>query len=104
MASIASCGSPSWIDDRNVPGHTQLTLMPSRAYSTAATLASWMTAAFVAQYGAECDHAVSPATDAVRMTDPDFWLRITGVTALMPCTAPSTFTRKARSQSAVSRL
>ena len=35
--------------DRNVPGHTQLTRIPSRAYSTAATLASWITAAFVAQ-------------------------------------------------------
>ena len=35
--------------DRNVPGHTQLTRIPSRAYSTAATLASWITAALVAQ-------------------------------------------------------
>src|SRR5215510_6914942 len=52
MASIASCGRPSWIEDRNVPGHTQFTRMPSRAYSTAATLASEITAALVAQYGA----------------------------------------------------
>ena len=37
--------------ERNVPGHTQLTRIPSRAYSTAATFASWITAAFVAQYG-----------------------------------------------------
>ena len=35
--------------ERNDPGHTQLTRIPSRAYSTAATLASWITAAFVAQ-------------------------------------------------------
>ncbi len=40
---------PSWMADRNVPGHTQLTRIPSRAYSTAATLASWITAALVAQ-------------------------------------------------------
>ena len=51
IASIASCGSSSWIAERNVPGHTQFTRMPSRAYSTAATFASWITAAFVAQYG-----------------------------------------------------
>ena len=56
--------------ERNVPGHTQLTRMPSRAYSTAATLASWITAALVAQYGAAWDHAVSPETDAVKMIDP----------------------------------
>ena len=56
--------------ERNVPGHTQLTRIPSRAYSTAATFASWITAAFVAQYGAACDHAVRPATDAVRMIEP----------------------------------
>ena len=54
-----------------MPGHTQLTRIPSRAYSTAATFASWITAAFVAQYGAACDHAVSPATDAVSTIDPD---------------------------------
>src|SRR3954453_20228765 len=78
IASMASCGRPSWIADRNVPGQTQLTRMPSRAYSTAATLASWMTAAFVAQYGAECDHAVRPATDAVSTTEPDFCRRMTG--------------------------
>ena len=54
-----------------MPGHTQLTRIPSRAYSTAATFASWITAAFVAQYGAACDHAVRPATDAVRMIEPD---------------------------------
>ena len=35
--------------DRNVPGHTQFTRIPSRAYSTAATFASWITAALVAQ-------------------------------------------------------
>ena len=46
--------------ERNVPGHTQFTRIPSRAYSTAATFASWITAAFVAQYGAACDHAVRP--------------------------------------------
>ena len=63
-------GRSSWMAERNVPGHTQFTRIPSRAYSTAATLASWITAAFVAQYGAECDHAVSPATDAVRTIDP----------------------------------
>ena len=50
-ASRASGGSPSWMAERNVPGQTQLTRMPSRAYSTAATLASWITAALVAQYG-----------------------------------------------------
>ena len=50
-----------------------MTRMPSRAYSTAATFASWITAAFVAQYGAACDHAVSPATDAVTMMRPRFW-------------------------------
>ena len=49
MASSASAGSSSWMADRNVPGQTQLTRIPSRAYSTAATLASWMTAALVAQ-------------------------------------------------------
>ena len=37
-------------------GHAQFTRSPSRAYSTAATFASWITAAFVAQYGAACDH------------------------------------------------
>ena len=35
--------------ERKVPGHTQLTRMPSPAYSTAATLASSITAALVAQ-------------------------------------------------------
>ena len=63
--------------ERNVPGHTQLTRIPSRAYSTAATLASWMTAALVAQYGAACDHAVSPETEAVRMIEPERCGRIT---------------------------
>src|SRR3954453_9591209 len=101
---MASWGRPWWMEDRNVPGQTQLTRMPSRAYSTAATFASWMTAAFVAQYGAECDHAVIPAIDAVRTTEPDFCLRITGTTALMPLTAPSTFPRNARLDSAISRL
>ena len=57
--------------ERNVPGHTQLTRIPSRAYSTAATLASWITAALVAQYGAACDHAVSPETDAVSTMEPE---------------------------------
>ena len=85
-------------------GHTQLTRIPSRAYSTAATFASWMTAAFVAQYGAACDHAVSPATDAVRMIDPDCCARMTGTAARMPLTAPITLTRNARSQSSVVRL
>ena len=77
-----------------MPGHTQLTRIPSRAYSTAATFASWITAAFVAQYGAACDHAVSPATDAVRTIDPDCCARMTGTAARMPLTAPSTLTRK----------
>ena len=54
-----------------MPGHTQFTRMPSRAYSTAATLASWITAALVAQYGAACDHAVRPDTDAVSTIEPD---------------------------------
>ena len=57
MASMAADGSSSWMAERNVPGHTQFTLMPSRAYSTAATLASWITAALVAQYGAAWDQA-----------------------------------------------
>ena len=104
IASIASCGRSSWIPDRNVPGHTQLTRIPSRAYSTAATFASWITAAFVAQYGAACDHAVRPATDAVRMIDPDCCARMTGTAARMPLTAPRTLTRNARSQSSVARL
>ena len=87
-----------------MPGHTQLTRIPSRAYSTAATFASWITAAFVAQYGAACDHAVRPATDAVRTIDPDCCARMTGTAARMPLTAPSTLTRNARSQSSVVRL
>ena len=87
-----------------MPGHTQLTRIPSRAYSTAATFASWITAAFVAQYGAACDHAVRPATEAVRMIDPDCCVRMTGTAARMPLTAPSTLTRNARSQSSVARL
>src|SRR3954451_4804971 len=90
--------------ERNVPGHTQLTRIPSRAYSMAATFASWITAALVAQYGAACDHAVSPDTDAVRMIDPDSCARMNGTAARIPLTAPSTFTRKARSQSSVVRL
>ncbi len=90
--------------DRNVPGHTQLTRMPSRAYSTAATLASWITAAFVAQYGAEWDHAVRPATEAVSTMEPDRCGRMTPTAALMPLTAPRTLTRNERSQSSVSRL
>ena len=90
--------------ERKVPGHTQLTRIPSRAYSTAATFASWITAAFVAQYGAAWDHAVSPETEAVRMIDPDCCFRITPTAARMPLTAPSTLTRKARSQSSVVRL
>ena len=45
----ASAGRPACIPDRKVPGHTQLTRMPSRAYSTAATLARWMTPALVTQ-------------------------------------------------------
>src|SRR5580692_13166682 len=104
MASSADSGSPSWMAERNVPGQTHLTRMPSRAYSTAATLASEMTAALVAQYGAECDHAVSPATDAVRMIDPEPCGRITPTAARMPLTAPSTLMRKERSQSSVVRL
>ena len=87
-----------------MPGHTQLTRIPSRAYSTAATFASWITAAFVAQYGAACDHAVRPATEAVRTIDPDCCARMTGTAARMPLTAPSTLTRNARSQSSVARL
>ena len=90
--------------DRNVPGHTQLTRMPSRAYSTAATLASWITAALVAQYGAACDHAVSPDTDAVSTIEPDCCVRMTGTAARMPLTAPRTLMRKARSQSSVDEV
>src|SRR4051812_24357108 len=104
IVSSAPGGSSSWIDERNVPGHTQLTRIPSRAYSIAATFASWITAAFVAQYGAACDHAVSPATEAVSTIDPDRCSRMTGTAARMPLTAPRTLTRNARSQSAVSRL
>ena len=37
MASTASAGRPVCIADRNVPGQTQLTVMLSLAYSTAAT-------------------------------------------------------------------
>ena len=77
IASMACWGRSAWIPERNVPGHTQLTRIPSRAYSTAATFASWMTAAFVAQYGPACDHAVSPATDAVNTIDPDRCGRMT---------------------------
>ena len=51
-----------------------------------------MTAALVAQYGAECDHAVRPATDAVRMIDPEPCGRMTATAARMPLTAPSTLT------------
>src|SRR3954471_14944142 len=101
---MASWGRPWWIEDRNVPGQTQLTRMPSRAYSTAATFASWMTAAFVAQYGAAWDHAVSPDTDAVSTIDPDCCARMTGTAARMPFTAPRTLMRNARSQSSVERL
>ena len=104
MASSASGGSSSWIADRNVPGHTQFTRMPSRAYSTAATLARWITAAFVAQYGAACDQAVSPETEAVSTMDPDRCGRMTPTAALMPWTAPSTLTSNARRQSSVVRL
>ena len=77
IASIASCGSSAWMPERKVPGHTQFTRIPSRAYSTAATFASWITAAFVAQYGAACDHAVRPATEAVSTIDPDCCVRMT---------------------------
>ena len=63
-----------------------------------------MTAAFVAQYGAACDHAVRPATEAVRMIDPDRCGRMTATAARMPLTAPITLMRKARSQSSVVRL
>ena len=90
--------------DTNVPGHTQLTRMPSRAYSTAATLASWITAALVAQYGAACDQAVRPATDAVSTIEPDRRGRMTATAARIPLTAPRTLMRKARSQSSVARL
>src|ERR1700722_5626341 len=90
--------------DRKVPGQTQLTRTPSRAYSTAATFASWMTPALVTQYGAACDQAVSPATEAVRMIDPDFCPRMTGMAARMPLTGPSTLTRKTRSHSEAGRL
>src|SRR6476646_8695961 len=90
--------------DSKVPGHTQLTRIQSRAYSTAATLASWITAALVAQYGAAWDHAVRPDTDAVSTIDPDPCDRMTGTAALMLLTAPRTLTRKARSQSSVARL
>src|SRR4051794_2151077 len=104
MASSAEGGSSAWMADSKVPGHTQFTRMPSRAYSTAATLASWMTAALVAQYGAAWDHAVRPDTDAVSTMDPEPCVRITGITARIPLTAPMTFTWKARSQSSVARL
>src|SRR3954471_922563 len=98
---MASWGRPWWIEDRNVPGQTQFTRIPSRAYSTAATFASWMTAAFVAQYGAACDHAVNPDTDAVNTIDPDRCARMTATAARIPLTAPSTLIRNARSQSSV---
>ena len=100
----ASCGSPSWMADRKVPGQTQFTRMPSRAYSTAATLASWITAALVAQYGAECDQAVRPATDAVSTIEPEPCGRMTPTAARMPFTAPRTLTRNERSQSSADRL
>ena len=38
---------PACIADGNTPGHTQFTRMPSFAYSRAATLVSWMTAALL---------------------------------------------------------
>src|SRR5215469_14078299 len=104
MASIASAGRSACMADTKVPGHTQLTRIPSRAYSTAATFARWMTPAFVTQYGAECDQAVRPATEAVTMIDPDLWARITGTAARIPLTGPSTLTPNARSQSSVARL
>src|ERR1022692_3239721 len=104
MASTASAGRPVCIADRKVPGHTQLTRIPSRAYSTAATLARWITAAFVTQYGEACDHAVRPATEAVRMMEPDFCWRIAGTAARMALTGPMILTRNARSQSSTVRL
>src|SRR6478672_12938849 len=90
--------------ERNEPGHTQLTRIPSRAYSMAATLARWITAALVAQYGAACDQAVRPETEAVSTIEPEPCVRMTGTAARMPLTAPRTLTRKARSQSSVDRL
>ena len=101
---VPPAGRPSWIAERNVPGHTQFTLIPSREYSTAATFASWITAAFVAQYGAAWDQAVSPETDAVSTIEPERWDRMTGTAARIPLTAPRTLIRKARSQSSVARL
>src|ERR1700684_1682329 len=101
MASRASWGRSAWMADRKVPGHTQLTRIPSRAYSTAATLASWITAALVAQYGAAWDHAGSPDTEAVRTIEPDRRGRMTPTAARIPLTAPITLIRKARSQSSV---
>ena len=47
-----------------------------------------MTAALVAQYGAACDQAVIPATDAVRMIEPACCCRIVGTAAWTAWTAP----------------
>src|ERR1700735_2424067 len=104
MASRASWGRSAWMPDRNVPGHTQLTRIPSRAYSTAATLARWITPALVTQYGAAWVQAVRPETEAVRMIDPDPRSRMVGTAARMALTPPMTLIRKARSQSSVARL
>ena len=45
-----------------------------------------------------------PATDAVRMIDPEPCGRITPTAARMPLTAPSTLMRKERSQSSLDKL
>ena len=63
-----------------------------------------MTAALVTQYGAACDHAVIPATDAVRMIDPDLCWRITGTAARMAFTEPIRLMSITRCQSASVRL
>ena len=41
--------SVAWIAERKVPGHTQFTRIRSRAYSTAAHFARWITPALVTQ-------------------------------------------------------
>ena len=97
-------GRSAWMAERKVPGHTQLTRIPSRAYSTAATFASWMTAAFVAQYGAGMGPR-GEAGDRGGQHDRAGPLRAhTGTAARIPLTAPRTLTRNARSQSSVARL
>src|SRR5690606_5275936 len=104
MAAIAESGRPSCTADGKVPGQTALIRSPSCAYSRAATRVRWTTPALDAQYGAACDQAVSPLTEAMLTIETGARFRRVRATARMPWKVPVRLIDRVRCHSSVDTL